>query len=42
MDACVQAREQLNKLAESKISYNDIIVKAASMALRKNLAANVS
>ena len=42
MDACVQAREQLNKLAESKISYNDIIVKAAAMALRKNLAANVS
>jgi len=42
MDTCVAAREQLNKLSEIKISFNDIIVKACAAALRKNLDVNVS
>lgn len=42
MDQCVDARNQLNSIAEVKISYNDIIVKACALALRSNLNVNVS
>jgi len=42
MDACVEARNQLNTVSPQKISYNDLIVKACAIALRSNLAVNVS
>ncbi len=42
MDACVDARNQINKISESKISFNDIIVKACAVALRNNPGVNVS
>jgi pyruvate dehydrogenase E2 component (dihydrolipoamide acetyltransferase) len=42
MDQCVDARTQLNNSADVKISFNDIIVKACALAIRKNLAVNVS
>lgn len=42
MDACVDARTQINKISESKISFNDIIVKACAVALRNNPGVNVS
>jgi pyruvate dehydrogenase E2 component (dihydrolipoamide acetyltransferase) len=42
MDACVEARNQLNAVSPQKISYNDLIVKACAIALRSNLAVNVS
>ena len=42
MDACVEARNQLNAVSPQKISFNDLIVKACSIALRTNLGVNVS
>lgn len=42
MDACVEARNQLNVISPQKISYNDLIVKACAIALRSNLSVNVS
>ncbi|MBK6860622.1 MAG: 2-oxo acid dehydrogenase subunit E2 [Saprospiraceae bacterium] len=42
MDACAEARNQLNAVSPQKISYNDLIVKACAIALRSNLAVNVS
>ena len=42
MDACVSARTQLNEISPSKISYNDLIVKACALALRSNPGVNVS
>lgn len=42
MDRCVEARSQLNDVAETKISYNDLIIKACASAIRKNLGVNVS
>jgi len=42
MDACVAARNQLNEIAHSKISFNDLIVKACALALRSNPGVNVS
>lgn len=43
MDNCISSREQINKLnPESKISFNDIIVKASALALRKHPQVNSS
>ncbi|MGZ8545070.1 MAG: pyruvate dehydrogenase complex dihydrolipoamide acetyltransferase [Flavisolibacter sp.] len=42
MDQAMQARAQMNEVSEVKISFNDMIVKAASMALRKHPAVNSS
>lgn len=43
MDNCISSREQINKLnPESKISFNDIIVKACALALRKHPQVNSS
>ncbi len=43
MDNCINSREQINKLnPESKISFNDIIVKACALALRRHPQVNSS
>ena len=42
MDKMVAAREQMNEISTSKISFNDIVMKAAAMALRKHPAVNAS
>lgn len=42
MDSCMKAREAINEFAEVKISFNDIIIKAAAAALRKHPAVNSS
>jgi pyruvate dehydrogenase E2 component (dihydrolipoamide acetyltransferase) len=42
MDTVVEARSQINEYSEVKISMNDIIVKAAATALRKNPKINSS
>jgi pyruvate dehydrogenase E2 component (dihydrolipoamide acetyltransferase) len=42
MDRAVEGREQMNKISEVKISFNDIVIKAAAMALRKNPKVNSS
>ena len=42
MDNAMQARTQMNEVSEVKISFNDMIVKATSMALRKHPAVNSS
>src|ERR1035437_584975 len=36
MDHCIASREAINKMADVKISYNDIIIKACAAALRKH------
>jgi pyruvate dehydrogenase E2 component (dihydrolipoamide acetyltransferase) len=42
MDKAVAAREQMNAISEVKISMNDLVVKAAASALRKNPKVNSS
>ena len=42
MDNAMAARAQMNEVSEVKISFNDMIVKAAAMALRKHPAVNSS
>jgi len=42
MDRAVEARKAVNALGEYKISYNDIIVKASALALRKHPMVNAS
>jgi pyruvate dehydrogenase E2 component (dihydrolipoamide acetyltransferase) len=42
MDNAMQARAQMNEVSEVKISFNDMVVKAAAMALRKHPAVNSS
>ena len=43
MDNCMSSREQINKVnPDSKISFNDIIVKACALALRKHPQVNSS
>lgn len=42
MDKAVASRESLNEISEVKISMNDIVVKAAAMALRKHPKVNSS
>jgi len=43
MDNCISSREQINKInTDSKISFNDIVVKACALALRKHPQVNSS
>lgn len=42
MSAVWNARKQLNEISESKISFNDIVVKACATALRKHPQVNSS
>lgn len=42
MDNAMQARAQMNEVSEVKISFNDMVVKACAMALRKHPAVNSS
>lgn len=42
MDKAMEARTEMNKLSESKISFNDLVIKACAMALQKHPAVNSS
>lgn len=42
MDKAMEAREAINKIADVKVSFNDIVIKAAAAALRKNPKINSS
>ncbi|MDQ3278885.1 MAG: pyruvate dehydrogenase complex dihydrolipoamide acetyltransferase [Bacteroidota bacterium] len=42
MDGAMQARTQMNEVSDVKISFNDMVVKACAMALRKHPAVNSS
>lgn len=42
MDNAMAARVQMNEVSPVKISFNDMVIKAASMALRKHPAVNSS
>lgn len=42
MDKAAQWREQLNALSDTKISFNDLIIKACAQALRKHPLLNAS
>ena len=42
MDNAMQARAQMNEVSNVKISFNDMVVKATAMALRKHPAVNSS
>ena len=42
MDHAIEARKQLNTVPNTKVSFNDIVVKACAMALRKHPAINAS
>ena len=42
MDNAMAARPQMNEVSPAKISFNDILIKASAMALRKHPAVNSS
>lgn len=42
MDNAMAAREAMNAIPETKISFNDIVIKACAMALRKHPKVNTS
>ncbi|TVR77273.1 MAG: pyruvate dehydrogenase complex dihydrolipoamide acetyltransferase [Chitinophagaceae bacterium] len=42
MDKAVKARASMNEVSETKISFNDLIIKAAAMALRSHPQVNAS
>ncbi|MEQ8423843.1 MAG: pyruvate dehydrogenase complex dihydrolipoamide acetyltransferase [Cyclobacteriaceae bacterium] len=42
MDKAIEARKSINEVAPVKISFNDIVLKAAAAALRQNPDVNVS
>lgn len=42
MDKVREARKQINAIAEEKISFNDFVIKAVALALRKHPAVNAS
>jgi pyruvate dehydrogenase E2 component (dihydrolipoamide acetyltransferase) len=42
MDNAISARSQLNEISPVKISFNDLVVKAAALALRQHPAVNAS
>lgn len=42
MDACVAARVKINEVAKTKISFNDMVVKATALALKQNPKVNSS
>lgn len=42
MDNAMASREQINNLPDTKVSYNDMVVKACAMALKKHPQVNTS
>ena len=42
MDKAIEARKEINSLPDTKISFNDMIIKAAAVALRKHPQVNSS
>jgi len=42
MDKAMEARQQMNAVSSAKISFNDMVIKAAAMALRKHPEVNSS
>lgn len=42
MDNAMEARKAINKVSPEKVSFNDLIIKACAMALRKHPAVNSS
>ena len=42
MDKAIEARKEMNSIPETKISFNDMVIKAAAMALRKHPQVNSS
>ncbi len=42
MDKMIDARRQLNEFSGQKVSFNDIVIKAAALSLRKNPKVNSS
>ena len=42
MDNCVEGRNKINEKSDVKISFNDIIIKAAAVSLRKHPMVNAS
>lgn len=42
MDSAMQARARINEVAPVKVSYNDLVIKAAAVALKKHPAVNSS
>ncbi len=42
MEVAMQARKSINELSPVKVSFNDMVIKAAALALRNNLAVNSS
>lgn len=42
MDSAIEARNAINEIAPVKVSFNDLVIKAAAMALRKHPAVNSS
>ncbi|MEO6612315.1 MAG: pyruvate dehydrogenase complex dihydrolipoamide acetyltransferase [Chitinophagaceae bacterium] len=42
MDNAINARVQLNEVSPAKVSFNDLVVKAAALALRQHPAVNAS
>lgn len=42
MDKAIEARKEINSLPDTKISFNDMVIKATAMALRKHPQVNSS
>jgi len=42
MDKAIEARKSINEISPVKISFNDMVIKAAAAAIRQNLDVNVS
>ncbi len=42
MDKAIQARKEINSLPDTRVSFNDMIIKATAMALRKHPQVNSS
>lgn len=42
MDNAIQARKSINEMSESKVSFNDIVIKATAAALKKHPKVNSS
>ncbi len=42
MDSAIEARTKINEVAPVKVSYNDLVIKAAATALKKHPAINAS
>lgn len=42
MDKAIEARKEINSLPDTKVSFNDMIIKATAMALRKHPQVNSS